>query len=279
MPNILIAESGSTKTDWVYINEQGEKSSFLTAGLNPNYVNKAFFLNETALLPKEVTHLFFYGAGCDAEEQQMFLRSEVFQQLWPLAVVELGSDLWGAVRGALGNHKGVVGILGTGSNITYFDGTSLNGIAAPGYLLADEGGGTFIGRRVLNKFFRKQLGAEAQLYIEKNIGTPKAILNQLYVKKEGIPYFLAQCAKVMQFYHNDPVLYDILQEAMQAYYAEQIQPLQQKQNFNEMALVGSIAFFFEKEWRAFLKERNIILNRVVQKPIDGLVQYCQQKLS
>lgn len=272
---ILIADSGSTKTDWAYL-LNNEVSYFNTLGLNPNYVSDLYILDQIKALPLEVGTIYFYSAGCDGEKQQNEI-IKLFEEHWGDVDVHVGSDLWGAVRACLGNEEGAVGIIGTGSNLTFHVNGVLDGIAAPGYILADEGGGTFLGRAILNKFFRGRLSDQVNQWIEKNVGTKSAIINKLYIQPSGIPYYLAQVAKCMQFYKEDPELEKILNKSINAFYEEQVLLLQEKHPFKDIALVGSVAFHFQEEYKSFLATKKINLVKVIQKPIDGLVDYYKHK--
>ncbi len=70
----LIADSGSTKTDWVLISSTNQViNSFSTHGLNPVYYNEEFILGQLKFTPmnsllSDISEVVFFGAGCSHRE-------------------------------------------------------------------------------------------------------------------------------------------------------------------------------------------------------------------
>ena len=67
---ILVADSGSTKTNWCLLQREQDAYYFDTEGYNPYFVSVEYIVASlTAKLPAPVTpsqvsHIYFYGAGC-----------------------------------------------------------------------------------------------------------------------------------------------------------------------------------------------------------------------
>ena len=160
---ILIADSGSTKTDWCLVDtENGINQSFQTKGLNPRFHTIESIYEELAanLLPKitnSVSHIYFYGAGCSSSHADLIVYAAL-QQAFPTAKIEIAEDMIGAARGVCGDQTGLVCILGTGSNSCLYDGKKIvEQMPNLGFLLGDEGSGAYLGKKVLQYYFYKTL--------------------------------------------------------------------------------------------------------------------------
>ena len=129
---ILVVDSGSTKTDWIAVNASGETLfATQTLGLNPQVLSSAILkermINNFDLYQnrKEVTHLYFYGAGCGVDSPQRRIKN-VFNEIFVNSEIIIKEDTYAAVYAAAKpNNKSIVCILGTGSNCTYFDGVNI----------------------------------------------------------------------------------------------------------------------------------------------------------
>jgi glucosamine kinase len=143
---ILIADSGSTKTDWRLVNETKQVQSFQTIGFNPYYISEQPMLDELAKstlveIKDNVTQVFFYGAGCSSVAKSGEIK-QTLGKFFNRAIVEVNHDLLAAARALCGNQAGLVAILGTGSNTCFFDGTTIvKNVSSLGFFLGDEGSG------------------------------------------------------------------------------------------------------------------------------------------
>ena len=87
----LIVDSGSTKTDWICIDEKGEiLFDTQTKGLNPQVLTEQIIeervINNFDLYQnrKKISHLYFYGAGCGTESPRKLIK-KVFENKHILA--------------------------------------------------------------------------------------------------------------------------------------------------------------------------------------------------
>ena len=156
----LIAESGSTKTDWRLIN--GDKiSEFYTIGFNPYHVSKEVVQEELensdlTTVKEQVKEVYFYGSGCSTTENIQFL-TEIFKGFFTNAVVTVEHDLLGACRALCGDGSGLIAILGTGSNSCWYEnGVIKRNIKALGYILGDEGAGSYMGKRFIQHYLNNE---------------------------------------------------------------------------------------------------------------------------
>ena len=144
---ILIADSGSTKTDWCVVLNGTLIKRIGTKGINPFFQSEEDIQRELtiSLLPQlpegKLNAVYFYGAGCTAEKAPV-LRRAIADSLPVIGNIKANSDMLGAARGLCGHEKGIVCILGTGSNSCFYDGEEIVSNVSPlGFILGDEGSG------------------------------------------------------------------------------------------------------------------------------------------
>ena len=172
---ILVADSGSSKTDWLLAVPQQEPLQFKTGGLNP------YFLTEKEMVKilqeqgrgiiayaAEVTEIYFFGAGCSNPDRREIV-SNALSQLFPKAFISIDSDLLGSAYATCGPNKGLCCVLGTGSNITFFDGhETYEGKHGLGYILGDEGSGTWFGKALLTDYLYGRMPADIAAHFKND---------------------------------------------------------------------------------------------------------------
>ena len=182
----LIADSGSTKTNWCLLNDKGEKFFFDTEGYNPYFVSTDDIIHSLReRLPphldlSRVGQVHFYGAGCF--EDKAGIVANALSVIFPGVDIHVGLDLLASARAVLGNQPGFVAILGTGTNSCLYDGTAIiANIDSLGYLLGDEGSGFYIGRKLLADYIRGTMPpAIQQDFFDKYHITREAIMDRVY---------------------------------------------------------------------------------------------------
>jgi N-acetylglucosamine kinase-like BadF-type ATPase len=200
--NILIADSGSTKTDWAILTSAPQPVVLNTQGINPVHQSREEvvsiirdeFLGSMAsnpdvqrlrsasvLTPDFPDAVYFYGSGVRPEMEAMMvaLLREIFHTT---EVVEAHSDLLGAARALCGRQEGIACILGTGANSCLYDGKSIaQHTPALGYILGDEGSGSVLGRRFLNAIFKNPAFADIRdEYLKVSKTTQADIIRKVY---------------------------------------------------------------------------------------------------
>jgi N-acetylglucosamine kinase-like BadF-type ATPase len=186
---ILVVDSGSTKTDWFAVDANGNiLFSTQTLGLNPQVLSSDILreriINNYDLYQnrEQVTHLYFYGAGCGVESPQIRIR-KVFDEIFTEAEIVIKEDTYAAVYAASKpNEKSIVCILGTGSNCTYFDGKEIEQrVSSLGYVLMDEASGNFYGKQLIRSYYFNSMPKELAKEFEKEYDlTPDAIKENIY---------------------------------------------------------------------------------------------------
>lgn len=270
---ILIADSGSTKTEWAIIGAE----NFFTDGINPFFQTDEEILEiiKTQLFPqieaKEIQKVFFYGAGCAFPAKNEIVRKAIATIL-PQAIIEVESDLLGAVRSLLQKNEGVAGVLGTGSNSCLYDGERIVQNTSPlGFILGNEGGGDALGKRLVSDVLKKLLPENicAQFFARFDL-TPEIIMENVY--KKTLPNrFLASLSV---FLYENKHLFEIeaiiLQE-FERFFDRNI--LQYRNPNKKIAFVGSVAYYFEAELRKVADKKTYTISKIMQSPMQGLLEY------
>jgi N-acetylglucosamine kinase-like BadF-type ATPase len=276
----LIVDSGSTKADWIAIDDSGKiLFTTQTLGLNPEILDEEEVverLNDRFDIlqnKNEATHLFFYGAGCGTERMKIFL-SQVFQAYFPNAIVSVEEDTYAAVFATTPKgEKAIVSILGTGSNCSFFDGKDLHQkVQSLGYIIMDDCSGNVFGKELIRKYYFNKMPQHLAVEFEKEYDmTPDYIKSKLY--KESNPNaYLATFAKFLIQHKEDPFCKKIIYKGMKSFVKNYIK---QFDNYQEVPVhfVGSIAFYLKDELEVTFEKYQIKLGNVLRRPIDGLIAY------
>jgi N-acetylglucosamine kinase-like BadF-type ATPase len=276
----LIVDSGSTKADWIAIDDSGKiLFTTQTLGLNPEILDEEEVIErlndrfDILQNKNEATHLFFYGAGCGTERMKVFL-SQVFQAYFPNAIVVVEEDTYAAVYATTPKgEKAIVSILGTGSNCSYFDGKELHQkVQSLGYIVMDDCSGNVFGKELIRKYYFNKMPQHLAVEFEKEYDmTPDYIKSKLY--KEANPNaYLATFAKFLIQHKEDPFCKKIIYKGMKSFVKNYIR---QYDNYQEVPVhfVGSIAFYLKDELQVTFDKYQIKLGNVLRRPIDGLIAY------
>ncbi|MFM9987298.1 BadF/BadG/BcrA/BcrD ATPase family protein [Flavobacterium sp.] len=276
----LLVDSGSTKADWIAIDEAG-KVLFTTQslGLNPEVLTKEEIINrledrfDIAHNKNQVSNLFFYGAGCGTDRMKNFL-TEVFQNYFPNAKVTVHEDTYAAVYATTPkNEKAIVCILGTGSNCSYFDGNVLHQkVQSLGYIAMDDCSGNRFGRHLLRGYYFNKMPADLAKEFETTYNVePDPVKNNLY-KEPNPNAYLATFAKFLIKHKDTQFCQNFINEEMESFVENYIK---QFDNYKEVPVhfIGSIAFYLKDELEKILNKHEIKLGNVLRRPIDGLIEY------
>ncbi|MCD6178990.1 MAG: ATPase [Bacteroidales bacterium] len=275
---ILIADSGSTKTDWILIDlKSGRRTYFEGIGLNPYHSNSNSINKEVLQLFKsidtlKVSHIYFYGAGCSTKSTKQVI-IDGLMNLFSNSKIEVYHDLEGAARSLCKNTEGIACILGTGSNATHFDGKKIiDSAVSLGYLLGDEGSGNAMGKKLIHSIYLK---TAPDLIIQDFEKTFNLTLEKLLIEIYQKPYpnrFLASFTKYINQNKNNPFILELIHKTFEEFTQLVILPLNPDKKLT-VHFTGSIAWFFKDELEFIINKSGFILGRITQKPIDDLAEY------
>ena len=283
---ILITDGGSTKCDWILLDQKGDVVlKTRTKGLNPAVVPdeniKERILANQDLLPfvTKITVVDFFGAGCGTKTPIRLL-TRILSEIFPLATVSVNEDMVAAVYAAT-TKPGIVCILGTGSNSCYFDGTHIhNGIESLGYSLMDEASGNYFGKRLIRDYFYKKMPSQLALEFENKFNLdPDEIKNHLYKRHNPNMYLASFAEFIFTSKEVNGYFYKLITEGMLKFIEYRILCFKESQNV-PIHFIGSIAHFSEDIIKDCMKPYNLELGYIIRRPIDGLIDYYRQnKLS
>ena len=283
---ILITDGGSTKCDWILLDQKGDVVlKTRTKGLNPAVVPdeniRERILANQELLPfvTKITVVDFFGAGCGTKTPIRLL-TRILSEIFPLATVSVNEDMVAAVYAAT-TKPGIVCILGTGSNSCYFDGTHIhNGIESLGYSLMDEASGNYFGKRLIRDYFYKKMPSQLALEFENKFNLdPDEIKNHLYKRHNPNMYLASFAEFIFTSKEVNGYFYKLITEGMLKFIEYRILCFKESQNV-PIHFIGSIAHFSEDIIKDCMKPYNLELGNIIRRPIDGLIDYYRQnKLS
>ena len=278
----LIVDSGSTKTDWIAIDEKGKKLfETQTLGLNPQvlteYILEERIINNFEIYQsrKKVTDLFFYGAGCGTEPPKQLI-SKVFKPIFENANILIKEDTYAAVYACCSlGEKAIVSILGTGSNCSYFDGYEVHQkITSLGYVLMDDASGNYFGRQLLRDCYFNKMPSDLQKKFKDEFELEAELIKDHLYKKPNPNTYLAKFAKFLVLNKELKYSKKLIKKGFNLFIKNQIH---QFDNHLEVPLhfIGSIGFYLQEELKKSLKSKGLICGKILKKPIDGLVAYHQ----
>jgi N-acetylglucosamine kinase-like BadF-type ATPase len=276
----LIVDSGSTKADWIAIDDDGKVLfTTQTLGLNPEILESKQIIErlndrfDIVQSKKKATHLFFYGAGCGTDRMKLDL-SQAFQSYFTNAIVSVEEDTYAAVYATTPKgQKAIVSILGTGSNCSYFDGKELHQkVQSLGYIIMDDCSGNVFGKELIRKYYFNKMPKDLAVVFEKEYNVdPDYIKSKLY-KEDNPNAYLATFAKFLIQHKDTEFCKKIILKGMKSFVKNYIK---QYDNCKEVPVhfVGSIAFYLKDELEQTFEKYDLKLGNVLRRPIDGLIAY------
>lgn len=278
---ILLADSGSTKTDWRLLFPDGKIKQAATAGINPNYQNTEAILNAlktdlvTQLPEANPTKIYFYGAGCSTEAKCGIVGSAL-KTLFPESQVLVMSDVVAAARSTCGANLGIACILGTGSNSCLFDGEKIiNQMPCLGFTLGNEGSGSYLGKQILTLYLNNELPEDLTLAFRKQYPQTQAEILQ-HVYNEPFPNrYIASFAQFLSNQRQHPFVINLIHQSFLDLFNRTVCKYP---NYEQLPthFIGSIAYYFADILRKAARTKNIQVGLILQSPISGLALYHQQ---
>lgn len=285
---ILIADSGSTKTDWALAPSPSALSSdstlltshsslLTTQGINPFHQNRVLIADilRRELLPQlnpsEVSCVCFYGSGVRPEKEPVMIA--LLQEAFPQAKkVEAHSDLLGAARSLCGHNYGIASILGTGANSCLYDGEHIvQNTPALGYILGDEGSGGVLGKHFLHELYKGVLSEKIRSEFEREYGlTMVDVIQRVY--REPMPNrFLASFAPFIHRHLSDAAVARLVIDNFRDFFRYNIRPYDHPEL--PVSFVGSVAWHFRDQLSEAAVAEGFRLGTILKSPIEGLLRF------
>ncbi|MDR2273761.1 MAG: N-acetylglucosamine kinase [Sphingobacterium sp.] len=276
---IIIADGGSTKTNWCLLDDSNKKIYFNTEGYNPYFVDSEYIVNSLKKgLPQDlpfekIAEVNYYGAGVHNKEKAQIV-VDALKQVFTTATVEVGHDLLAAARALLGSQAGFAAILGTGTNSCLYDGKEITlNIDSGAYILGDEGSGSYIGKKLLADYVRNLMPKDVkEVFWNTYKMTKDEIMDAVYTK----PMPNRFCASFSKFVYDNNVNIEytrgIVDEAFEAFFRNLVSkyPNYQSYTFN---CIGSVGYNFRNVLAEKAEQYGMKVGKILRSPIDDLVQF------
>ena len=274
---ILIADSGSTKTEWKTSGNEEISDSFFSQGINP------FFLNEDGIFDllvkelgqlkdKRIESIYYYGTGCNSEIRNNTVKVAL-SRFFTADNILVGSDLLGAARSLCLDKPGIACIMGTGSNSCYYNGNEIVANVSPlGYILGDEGGAAVLGRKLVSGVLKKQVPFHViEKFFDAYKLTPAEILENVYMK----PFpnrFLGQFSRFLSANIDVPELQAIVSSSFDEFIIRNVLQYPESKRL-PINFTGSIAIHFRDLLENTLNKHHLLPGIFSMTPMANLVTY------
>ena len=279
---MLIADNASTKTDWCVILDNTPIKRIGTKGLNPFFQSEEEIQQELthSLLPQlpegTIDSVYFYGAGCTPEKAPT-LRRAIADSLPIVGNIKAYSDMLAAARGLCGREAGITCILGTGSNSCFYDGKEIvNHISPLGFILGDEGSGAVLGKLLVGDILKNQLSpAIKEAFLKQFDLTVPEIIDRVY--RQPFPNrFLASLSPFIAQHLEEPGIRQLVLGSFIAFLRRNV--MQYDYTQYPAHFIGSVAHCYKEILQEAAQETGIRIGKILQSPMEGLIQYHSDPL-
>lgn len=274
--NILIADSGATKTEWCYKTDEGFQTVF-TEGLNPYYhttesisdVIKQDLLSEIEV---SIDKIFFYGAGCDSEENNKVVERALTDNFED-TTINVFHDLLAAARACFFNESGIACILGTGSNSCLYDGKEIiEDIPSLAFILGDEGSAGYFGKNLINKYFRSEIPEDLKEDLEQNYNMSlDHILSGVYEGSQQ-SRFIASYGAFLGEHAEHPFIKEMLYEGFESFISRILLNYTDATDY-EVRFIGSVAFAHQELIKEILHKYDLKPGMFIKNPMERLIDF------
>jgi len=276
---ILVADSGSTKTDWLLTLQKDEVRQFRTAGLNPYFLTEKEIVKilqdqvpDLVAFAADIKEIYFFGAGCSSPDRHEIV-SNALSQLFPKSYISIDSDLLGCAYATCGHEKGLCCVLGTGSNISFFDGEDIHdGQHGLGFVLGDEGAGTWFGKALITDFLYGNMPHEISAKFNDEYHLDKEIVIKNVYMAPNANSYLATFSKFISGIRSSTYAQGLLRKGLLEFIETNIKSYPQYHRY-KCHFVGSIAYIFTDELKVVCKENGVHIGKIIQQPIHDLLAF------
>ena len=272
----LIAESGSTRTEWAIVENDHVIQRAFTEGINPYFQTRREISRSVRLgLPdiffrKKLEQVYYYGAGCSSNEKKNILGASLVAQF--KTPIQVESDLLGAARSLFKSEPGIACILGTGSNSCFYDGRIIvKNVKPGGYILGDEGSGAAMGKMFLSDLLKGLAPKDlANNFYDKFRITANEVMESVYNR----PFpnrFLATIAYFLADHTDNDYALNLRTGSLRNFFIRNVCQYDY-QNY-PIRFVGSLAYTYAPLLKEIVKEYGMSLDVIEETLMNGLIEY------
>jgi len=276
---ILICDTGSTSSNWRLITDNQSVQSLKLKGYNPVFHADAELKDILSSLSEKwgnfpITEVYYYGTGIISLAAKSVIQNGL-QDILPNAHIYIHSDLLGAVKVTCGDEPGIVSILGTGSNACMYDGFKIQSLTPSlGYFLGDEGSGCDIGKKLCRDYYYNRMPENIRASMSALLPGPRDVFLDKVKTHPAVNQYLAEFTRVAIEFCKDEYVQSIIQDRFRQFFEYHISAYPKSMNLHA---VGSVAFGFREIFNTIASEFGYQVGKVIQKPIEGLILYHQNK--
>lgn len=275
---LLVCDSGSTKADWLVADNGKVIDSFNTMGFNPFFHNANTVMEqlskcvEALRYKSSVAKVFFFGAGCSSKSRNEIIASGL-RSFFSGATVVVDHDMLGAALASCNSNAGLVCILGTGSNIAYYDGKELSETRhGLGYIMGDENSGSYYGRKLISYFLYRVMPEDLRKEFFNKYGMTKEVMHDHVYGQPNVNVYLASFAKFLSDYKTHPWIEKLVYKGMNEFFETHIAAYPEYKTA-PVHFIGSIAFHFSETLQTVAKESGFTVGKILVRPVDDLMKY------
>ncbi len=278
---ILIADSGSTKCEWCLLGNKKNKT-IITTGISPYFLSKDQIVSLlqkellTKLKVEDIEKIYYYGTGLSAVENVAILKSAL-KQTFPKSAIKVESDLLAAARGLCGREKGIVCILGTGSNSCYYNGKKIvKNSPGLGYVLGDEGSGAYLGKKVIQYYLYNTFDEELRAAFDSKFNTSSAEILDMVYKQPFPNRYLSTFTHFLAENRGHYMIENILEDGINDFFFTHLNKYSQSWT-SPINFTGSIAFTFQDVIKDLCHSYELDPGKIVKAPMAGLIRFHSEQ--
>lgn len=276
---IAVVYSGSKNSFWKISSEGKTIAECTMAGINPCFNDQKHILSllnkSIALInhAESIKKIYAFVAGASSKTKQLEL-AETLSLFFANSKIKVKDDIYGASIAACYNHRGIVGILGSGANCAYFDGKKpeKNNFGL-GFILGDEGSANYLGKILLKNYLEDKLPLDIKekLVHKYHIDRP-LILERIY-KKPNAQNYLSSFLDFFLENRNNKFIEQLIDQAFDRYFKTYLLPTLVKHPNEEIHFVGTVAGNFQDRLRYTAKKYDLNIITIIKEPIYNLLNY------
>jgi len=281
---ILVADSGSTKCDWIATDEEGNQHETSSMGFNPFFHSTELVqqkLSENELfssIKNKISEVYFYGAGCSSASRNEIIAKGLRAFFSNAEIVNVDHDLTGAALATSQGEPGISCIIGTGSNSCYFDGQKVHEeVPALGYILGDEGSGSYFGKIMLSEWLYNRMPNELAKAFGEEYNLSKEGIFEAVHHKENPNVYLASFMPFVSKHREHTYFKDMMYDGLAKFISIHVWCYD---NFRDVPVnfVGSVAYYFKDVLEEVARNHRFTVGKIDKRPVEPLAVYHTTKI-
>lgn len=279
---ILVVDSGSYKSDWMFQSKEGELLTLRSSGINPFFTKEKEMVNSISQIKElkpyfsEIREVYFFGSGCTSPDRREIV-SNALSHFFSNAFISIDNDVIGSAYATCGKKEGFIATLGTGSSISFFDGKSvLLGKQGLGFVLGDVGSGAWYGKKLVTSFLYGSMPEDLAADFELEYALTKDIVIENVYRKNNPNVYLASFAPFLSKHKNHSYVLMLLQKGFESFMESNV-CLYPDYKEHVCHFVGSIAYHFSDALQEVSEKYEVQVGKIIKQPIQNLYEYIIER--